>query len=311
MSEPRSVRWLDGDALDKHIAELPTRPLGVRPEDERLRLSLAGVQRKAVLVRDGDGRFGEPLNGMPSTHILKPDLPGSEYPAIAVNEYFCMRLAAVCRLPTAEVELLTIAGRPCLVVTRFDRDTSVDPARRLHQEDLCQALGITPDFKYQQADWRLPSFKALADLLDAHGTEPGRDRLAVADGAVFNVLIGNSDAHAKNMSLLHQDGGRVRLAPFYDLVSTAAYPQLRTELGLAIGDELEPDAIGAMEWDNFAADVGLGARAFARRRAVLAATVARAARAVRDEARAEGWHDPVVDTIVDVIDRRVEVVTAR
>ncbi|NUT55830.1 MAG: type II toxin-antitoxin system HipA family toxin, partial [Thermoleophilia bacterium] len=93
MSDPPGVRWLEHDELDELIRELPHRPLGVRAGDERLRLSLAGVQRKAVLVRDSDGRFGEPLDGRPSTHILKPQAADSEFASIAVNEFFCMRLA--------------------------------------------------------------------------------------------------------------------------------------------------------------------------------------------------------------------------
>ena len=93
-----SVRWLDDVELDALIEELPRHPLGMREEDQHLRLSLAGVQRKAVLVRDGSGRFGKPLDGMPSSHILKPELPDGEYPGLASNEYFCMRLAARCGL---------------------------------------------------------------------------------------------------------------------------------------------------------------------------------------------------------------------
>ena len=111
MSETPSVMWLSDRELDTLIEELPRHPLGMREEDEHLRLSLAGVQNKAVLVRDEQGRFGKPLDGMPSSHILKPELPGGEYPGLASNEYFCMRLAARCGLPAAGVELIT-ASRP-------------------------------------------------------------------------------------------------------------------------------------------------------------------------------------------------------
>lgn len=304
MSDPPGVVWLDDSGLEELIRALPTRPLGVRAADERMRLSLAGVQRKAVLVRDGDGRFGEPLNGRPSTHIVKPQSAGSDYPAIAVNEYFCMRLAASCGMTAATVELLTIAEQPCLVVERYDRDLSAVPVRRRHQEDLCQALGLTPDFKYQQEDWRVPSFAALAELLDAHGAQPGRDRLAVAEGAVFNVLVGNADAHAKNISILHEDDGRVRLAPLYDLVSTAVYPQVNQRLALAIGGEYDADELGWYEWADFATELGLGVTSFARRREVVVRRIATAAADLRDRAHAEGWHDPVIDEIVAVIERR-------
>jgi serine/threonine-protein kinase HipA len=305
MSDTPGARWLDADQLDTLIAELPSHPLGIDSADERVRLSLAGVQRKAVLVRDDDGRFGQPLDGMPSTHILKPEAVAGEYPSIAINEHFCMCLAKRVGLPVADVELATIAERPCLVVERFDRDRTTTPARRLHQEDLCQALGITPDFKYQLPDWRVPSYAALAELLDRHGARPGADRLAAAEAAVFHFLVGNADAHAKNMSLLHDVDG-VRLAPLYDVVSTEAYPQLNRQLSLGIGDEFDPDAVGEVQWSDFAFDLGLSAGAFARRRASLARRVVDAASALRDEARAEGWQDEIVETIVGVIQRRAK-----
>jgi serine/threonine-protein kinase HipA len=305
LSEPASARWLDSSELDALIAELPSHPLGIDAGDERLRLSLAGVQRKAVLVRDDAGRFGQPLHGLPSTHILKPDLTTGDYPAVALNEYFCMRLARDVGLPVANVELATIAERPCLIVERFDRDSTSAPARRLHQEDLCQALGITPDFKYQLPDWRLPSYEALGGLLDQHGTRPGADRLAIAEAAVFHFLVGNADAHAKNISLLHHAEG-VRLAPLYDIVSTEAYPELNSQLALGIGDEFDPDSIGEIAWGDLAYDLGLSVTAFARRRALLVGRAIEAAAALREEAHADGWHDEIIDTILSVIARRTE-----
>jgi len=299
-SDQPSVRWLDESELDELVEDLPRHPLGIQREDERLRLSLAGVQHKAVLVRDEQHRFGKPLDGMPSSHILKPELPGSEYPGLATNEYFCMRLAARCGLSAAGVELITAAGRPCLVVERFDREQLTWPHRRIHQEDLCQALGLTPDFKYQKEGWRLPSYRALAGLLDQHGPWPGLDRLAGAQAAVFHYLVGNADAHAKNISLVHVRDG-VRLAPLYDVVSTAAYPDLSTELALSIGDELDPDAITSIHWSDLANDFGLNTGGFERVRRELLDRVTVEAPRLRDEARAKNWYQPSIDNIISVI----------
>ncbi len=300
MSQPPSVHWLDDGELNALIEELPRHPLGVRSGEDHLRLSLAGVQHKAVLVGDDSGRFGKPLDGMASSHILKPELSDSQYPGLARNEYFCMSLAARCGLSSAAVELIAPAGRPCLVVERFDRDHETSPRRRVHQEDLCQALGLTPDFKYQKAGWRLPSYRALADLLDEHSPAPGLDRLAGAQAAVFHFLVGNADAHAKNISLLHAGDG-VRLAPLYDVVCTAAYPELSTELALSIGDELDPDAITSIHWSDLADDFGLNAGAFQRARRALGDAVAAHASTLREQARAQGWHHPCIDTVLDVI----------
>ncbi len=304
-----AIRWLDTRQLDELVEQLPRHPLGIRAGDRHLRLSLAGVQRKAVLARDDSGRFGEPLDGMPSTHILKPDPLDPELPGLAVNEYFCMRLADRCAMLAASVDLIQAAERRCLVVERYDRDRSTWPPTRVHQEDLCQALGLTPDFKYQHADWQLPSYRALADLLDRHSPRPGVDRLFAARTAVFHFLVGNADAHAKNISLLHGPEG-VRLAPLYDIVATAAYPHLGTHLALAIGDELDPARIGIAHWSDLAHDFGLHPGAFAQARSALAKRTLAEARALRDEARAEGWHDPVLDTIVDVVTARSAQVVA-
>ncbi len=303
MSDQPSARWLDESELDELVEELPRHPLGIQRKDEHLRLSLAGVQHKAVLVRDEQQRFGKPLDGMPSSHILKPELPGSEYPGLATNEYFCMRLAARCGLSAASVELITAAGRPCLVVERFDREQLTWPHRRVHQEDLCQALGLTPDFKYQKEEWRLPSYRALADLLDRDGAWPGLDRLAGAQAAVFHYLVGNADAHAKNISLVHARDG-VRLAPLYDVVSTAVYPDLSTELALSIGDELDPDAVTSIHWSDLADDFGLNVGGYARVRRELLDRVTVEAPRLRDQARAENWYQPSIDGIISVIAAR-------
>jgi serine/threonine-protein kinase HipA len=303
MSDQPSVCWLDDSELDELVEDLPRHPMGIQHKDEHLRLSLAGVQHKAVLVRDEQRRFGKPLDGMPSSHILKPELPDSEYPGLATNEYFCMCLAARCGLSTASVELITAAGRPCLVVERFDREQWTWPHRRVHQEDLCQALGLTPDFKYQKEGWRLPSYRALADLLDEHGPSPGLDRLAGAQAAVFHYLVGNSDAHAKNISLVHTVAG-VRLAPLYDVVSTTAYPDLSTELALSIGDELNPDAITSIHWSDLADDFGLNTGGFERVRRALLDRVTVEAPRLSDEAHAKGWYQPSIDNILAVIEAR-------
>jgi serine/threonine-protein kinase HipA len=303
MSEAPDVHWLDAEQIAQFIVDLPNRPLGMTP-DGRMRLSLAGVQRKAVLVRDGAGRFGEPLHGMASTHLLKPEPVDGTYSGIATNEYFCMRLAAAVGLPVADVELLTIADRRCLVVSRFDRDTATLPARRLHQEDLCQAIGILPGFKYAAPDRPRPAFKDIAHVLIAHGSQPGRDRLTAGRMAVLNFLIGNADAHGKNVSFLHDDRERVRLAPLYDLVSTAAWSELDARLALSIGDEFDPAAITFVSFDDLAGDLGLAPKSFARDRVRFVARVEEAARDLLSLAKRDGWHHPILDGIVALVSAR-------
>jgi serine/threonine-protein kinase HipA len=208
------------------VSRLRVAPLGV---DERVRLSLAGVQEKLVLTRRPDGAWGRPVDGIPSTHILKPAIPA--YPHTVENEAFCMRLAMHLGLPVAGVEVVNVQGRELLVVERYDRvlhgDGRVD---RIHQEDFCQALLVRPDRKYQELGG--PSLAKIAQVV---GVAVGSDALeALLRAVVLNVLIGNADAHAKNFSLLHLPDGTMQLAPLYDLVSTLSYPELDPGLAMSI-----------------------------------------------------------------------------
>jgi serine/threonine-protein kinase HipA len=116
----------------------------------------------------------------------------------------------------------------------------------------------------------------------------------------FHYLVGNADAHAKNISLVHTREG-VRLAPLYDVVSTAAYPDLSTELALSIGDELNPDTITSIHWSDLADDFSLNIGGFERVRRELLDRVAVEAPRLHDEARAMGWYQPSIDSILAVI----------
>jgi serine/threonine-protein kinase HipA len=201
--------------LDDLARGLRARPLGV---SGRVRLSLAGIQDKLLLTRMPDGSWGRPVDGTPSTHILKPQHP--TYPNTVENEAFCMRVAKYAGLPTAEVALATIGGRELLVIERYDRIVEPDgTVHRVHQEDFCQALGIPPSRKYQEDGG--PSLRQTADVLtNAIGSAALETLLKVA---TLNVAIGNADAHGKNFSLLHFQDSSLQFAPFYDLMSTLAY----------------------------------------------------------------------------------------
>ncbi len=205
---------LDEEELAQLVDRLRTVPLGVDP---RVRISLAGVQEKLLLTRLPDGRWGRPVDGTPSTHILKPEILG--YPNTVKNEAFCMRLARHLGLPTAGVETIEVQGRPLIVVSRYDR--IVDPSgtvHRIHQEDFCQATGMPPIKKYEEDGG--PSLRRMAGILQA--IDPSSLE-TLLKAVTFNVVIGNGDAHAKNYSLLHEESGVLRLAPIYDVMSTLYY----------------------------------------------------------------------------------------
>lgn len=197
------------------VANLRSAPLGV---GERVRLSLAGVQEKLLLTLMPDGTWGRPVDGTPSTHILKPEI--DRFPNTVENEAFSMRLARNLGLPVARVDTTTIDGRRIIVVERYDRTVHADGSvERIHQEDFCQATGVLPDKKYEEGGG--PSLYRIAGILQAAASPHSLELLLRA--VVVNVLIANGDAHGKNFSLLHDPSGALRPAPLYDLMSTLVY----------------------------------------------------------------------------------------
>ena len=233
----RQPQPLNDDELLQLLDTLPTRPLLAGREG--LRLSLAGAQSELPVVLV-DGRVALPAPGQPTTHILKP--PIARFPYTTENGALVMTLAAAVGLSVAPVEARTVAGRPYLLVTRYDRrfDES-GQAHRLHQEDFCQALGIPPEHKYASEGG--PTFNTSFELLREAATRPAAAVLALLDAAIFNLIVGNADAHGKNFSLLYQ-AGTVSLAPFYDLLSTVVYPELSPKLAMKIAKKPTLEEIG-------------------------------------------------------------------
>lgn len=275
-----SYREISPDELAGKIAELPQRPL--LAGQDGIRLSLAGAQPK-LAVAIFDGKYFLPLNGSPSTHILKPQ--GPHFENLVENEFFCMNLAAMAGQETAGVEIQTAGPSRFLQVLRYDR-RSLDGGlpERIHQEDFCQALGIPPELKYQQEGG--PNLKKCFELVRAVSSVPGPDILRLFDAVAFNYLIGNNDAHGKNFSFLYE-GGVARLAPLYDLVCTQAYPGLAAEVAMKIGDERKPDRILAKNWLKFFNDAGVSPAVARKRLEGMAKTVGNLVR--RMDESAPGW----------------------
>lgn len=242
---------LDDDALVQCLMRLPSKPL-LAGEGE-LRLSLAGAQAKLPIVLV-EGKVALPVAGQPTTHILKPPIPG--FTAMTENEALVMTLAAAVGLSVAAVEPRTVQGRPYLLITRYDRQSGEDGlVRRLHQEDFCQALGLAPEKKYAAEGG--PTFKMGFNLLRRASMRPAVEVLKFLDAAIFNLIVGNSDAHGKNFSLLYENAS-ISLAPLYDLVCTVAYPDLTPRMAMKIGNRGTLDEIRTTTWRSFAADAGLG-----------------------------------------------------
>ena len=205
------LRPLPDDALQARIRQLPKSPL---THAAIKRMSLAGAQHKLAVVLE-DGAMFEPAGATPSTHILKPDHPDADYPHSVINEWFVMRLAKRLGLDVPEVHRRYVPS-PVYLIDRFDRIAGGQGWQRRHAIDACQLLGLDRSFKYTHG-----SMDSLAALANACRS-PAVARSRLFGWLVFNVLVGNSDAHLKNLSFLVSHEG-VQLAPFYDLLSVATY----------------------------------------------------------------------------------------
>lgn len=231
---------LSDDALEAEIEALPDTPLGIHDDSE---LSIAGLQDKLLLVELPDGGWARPTGGRPSTHIVKLD--NRVHPGIVRAEHEAMQLALAVGLTTVRTELREIAGADCLFVERFDRTRpSNGEMVRVHQEDACQALGRPPEQKYElrTRGSRLgggPEFVEIAGLLDRFAADPAAEHVTLVRIATFTALIGNCDAHGKNLALLHDDDHDIGLAPLYDTVPTILFPSLKNEAAMTIGGTLD------------------------------------------------------------------------
>lgn len=248
-------RDLSNKELVDVLKELPRRPLLAGDED--VRLSLAGAQDKVAVRVSGD-RISIPLGGAPSTHILKP--ANERFAGLIFNEDLCLKLAQAAGLSVAKAETRSIEGIDYMLVERYDRNLLKTPAgepsyERLHQEDFCQALGIVSEHKYQNEGG--PSLKQCFDLLREVSTAPVIDLQRLLDAVIFNYLIGNNDAHAKNFSLLYPGAGEARFAPLYDLVCTVYYPELSKKMAMAIGGEYLSDRISPHHFEKLADEARL------------------------------------------------------
>ena len=259
------VALVTDDEVVGMIARMPTNPLGVDHE-RGVRLSLAGAQEKLLLVLMSDERWGRPVDGYPSTHILKPE--PSKYPGLATNELFSLRLAETIGLEAASAAIRTFATTPTLVVERYERIRGAGSVRRIHQEDLLSAIGRDPLHKYEQdAEYGSvgPSLNDLAGALSMH---LGLARLArFLDVVTFNAAIGNADAHARNISLLLHEDGSVGFAPLYDLVCTRVFDDVSSDLSQRINGQHDIDLVTIDDLVAEAESWGLTG-GFARRRVV-------------------------------------------
>lgn len=295
-------RWLSKGELAELLASLPQRPLLVAiDEDDGIRLSLAGTNDKLGVAFDGS-RVGLSRGMPPSTHILKT--PIAPAPEAIANEAFCMALAALAGLDAARAQPHQLQRHEYLLVERYDRDSEAQPDGRIHQEDLCQALGFVPGLKYESEGG--PNVAGCVGLLRAVSSAPARDLIAFLDALLFNLLIGNHDAHSKNYSLLLEGAGSARLAPLYDLISTSVYDGTSRKLAMKYGGEYRPGDLRGRHLDRLAADLQVKPSLLRQRGKRMIERACEAAEPARMALPGEFAQREVLDKVIALISERAQ-----
>ena len=298
------VEWLSDDDFTELVENLATHADDWSPGRFEGRWSLAGAQPKVALHRDPEtGRWGIPRDSTPTTHIIKPVLP--QYQQHHVNEFLCLGAAREAGLLAARTEIIETPRVRALVSERYDRVRDASGRwRRVHQEDLCQALSVPPTLKYQTDGG--PGVAQIADLILRLGVE---DRQISArrflEALAFNVLIGGTDAHAKNYSMMLA-GGRAQLAPLYDVASAAAYDQYRRLVSpMRIGDHTYFLDVTVKDWAKIGTRLRLGGEAVAVVEDLgerLPSALSRAAARLPDDLNDTGRR--MVERIIEHVERR-------
>lgn len=327
-STPSPVVWIDEEQVAQRLAALRRDHAAWRRQDDAGYFSLAGAQPKTALLYQG-GRWGIPSGRAPTTHILKPSI--GEYEGQAHNEHFCLALARACGLPTARSEVLHFGDELAISVERYDRRPSPTTSRgglvgnlagnlagdlaselaaasriiRIHQEDTCQALGRRPESKYQAEGGPAP--EEIVMLLRTHSSAALQDVATFVDALLFNWVIGGTDAHAKNYSILLAARGQVRLAPLYDLASALPYPELpyrKLKLAMKMGGKYRLHEIGSREMRKLADDMGLPRDGLRDRALALATALPDHAADLARRCEEDGLKHPVLARLAAAIGER-------
>jgi len=252
-------REIPYEELSLRIAEIQDKSIIIW--DKKERLSLAGVQEKLpVIIKDGKIGLGD--GTLSSTHIMK--FQTNKQSHLVINELFCMQLAKAIGLNVAPVELQRFQGAPVLLVKRFDRVYEVDSVKRLHVIDACQMLDLPSSYKYER---NFGSGRDVKDIREGASFEklfakadicevPAVAKLELLNWSIFNLLIGNSDAHAKNFSFFISKQG-IKPTPFYDLLCILAHEDVEHDMAMAYGDEFHPNEIQAYQLREFAHNIGI------------------------------------------------------
>jgi serine/threonine-protein kinase HipA len=289
---PADVEWLDEAAIALRLRSLRADHAAWRLPRDTGQFSLAGAQPKTALLFL-DGRWGLPSGRVPTTHILKP--PTGELDGHAENEHFCLELARSLGMIVPNSSVMRFEDEIAMVVERYDRIRSGNRLTRVHQEDMCQAVGLPPTRKYESEGG--PGVATIFGLLRTNSTNSVEDTGSFLDAIALNWLIAGTDAHAKNYGLLLSSAGQVRLAPLYDLASVLPYPDFdphRIRLAMRLGGEYRLHNVGRRQWQKLAAELRLDPEPLLVRVAAMADAIPDHANSVAHQLGDEGLRHPIL-----------------
>jgi serine/threonine-protein kinase HipA len=247
-----AIDWMSIDELDARLRQLRSDNAAVRRSGDIGKMSLPGAQAKTAYYWDeSKNRWGVPGGRTPTTHIIKPCVAG--FQGLVENEHLCQDIAARLGMSSAKSFVLAL-DETYIVVERYDRLPPSPGAafvQRIHQEDMCQALGLLPAKKYQEDGG--PGIGQIIKLIRRVSAQPEVDVERFLQANMFNWLIGGTDAHAKNYSFLIGAADEVRLAPLYDLSSQVPYPDLIAQrVAMKIGEHYDIARVRLADWRNLA-----------------------------------------------------------
>ncbi len=290
------VDWLNEAEVARRLKALREDHAAWRLPRDTGQFSLAGAQPKTALLWQ-NAKWGVPSGRIPTTHILKP--PTGQFDGHSENEHICLMLARNLGLPTAQSRVMRFKDEIAIVIERYDRQQIGNDIVRVHQEDICQARGIMPTQEYQNEGG--PGAADVVEILRSYSTDREADLQTFVAALGFNWIVGGSDAHAKNYSLL-LGSGTIRLAPLYDVASILPYDEFdlrKIKLAMKIGGEYKLGQIGLRQWQKFAREVRVDAAELIDRLAAMTQQFPDEVSAARARVRNEGLTNILIDRLAE------------
>jgi serine/threonine-protein kinase HipA len=301
------VEWIDEGQLEERMVLLRRNHGATRIASDVGQFSLAGAQPKTAMIFDAaSDSWGVPSGNIPSTHILKPAT--GAFIGLAENEHFCLSLAEELGLSAVRSWVKQFQDGPVVIVERYDRIITPERIVRVHQEDMCQALGYRPHNKYQSQGG--PSAGEIVKLLRRHSSTPEEDVKSFTSSLVLNWLIFGTDAHSKNFSILFSGGAQLQLAPLYDVSSALPYPTSvdlrRAGMAMKIGGAYKMRDISLRSWEKFATENALDWTWLRDRITDMTRNIPDASLRVAARMREDGIEHEVIDKLPALLAERMQ-----